>query len=253
MCGRVQPGFLGPCPKPSCLSEPPPSPGVQALRPSVHLSSVRPSSALMCLFRVCPQASCGRFQPGLVPVSVSAVQGGGDRRVSSQPGGPGCASTQPRSHGDRGRACCWAQAGAGRWVVPCGAAQGYKMGLSRGGHPAASLSRRPAGGNGSPHPGAFMGTGRQMTAGSPASGYLGCLGGPSPSPPTEKGRLARPRGAGGEPDARTAVSVSRSQHPLLGTLTAPGAALPGREAQAQTRAGQPGRGAALTTRPGRPC
>lgn len=26
--------------------------------------------------RVCPQASCGRFQPGLLPVSVSALQGG---------------------------------------------------------------------------------------------------------------------------------------------------------------------------------
>lgn len=108
--------------------------------------SICPSSTLTCALRVCPQASCGRSQPGLLSVSVSALQGRGHtsvltpqrtgRRVAQavpalreSPVSPVPPALQPQRAGvGRGwpatPCVCWRawgvglRLGTGWWVVP---------------------------------------------------------------------------------------------------------------------------------------
>lgn len=64
----VHPHVPRTAPEPRCL--PVPLPGRE---PRPHATGASPM--LTCPLRVCPQASHGTFQPGLLPVSVSALQG----------------------------------------------------------------------------------------------------------------------------------------------------------------------------------
>lgn len=185
MCvhGRTVPSSLGPCLERPCLPEPPPGPGGQA---PVHPSA----STLTCLPRVCPQASCGRFQPGLLSVSVSALQGG-DTQVSSHPADPGRRAAQAvlalrESPVSPHHQPCSPRAGVGCGgqhppAVHCwvwGVGQGW--GQDGGWSPRVERSSRkwavqrqiplrplqwwPEGRIEEPHRGAYMRTGRQMTA-----------------------------------------------------------------------------------------
>lgn len=87
---QTDPARLGPCPEPPQGPVPRPVPGVQALGPSIFHVDVT-----SC---VCPQASRGRFQPGLLCVSVSACGEGlclGWTGVLTPPAVPGRRGLRP--------------------------------------------------------------------------------------------------------------------------------------------------------------
>lgn len=170
------------------------SPLLVCMPPGPGPPSVRLSSMFMCPLRVCLQASCGRFQPGLVPVSVSVLQGT-DRTLGphgpweeggSGPASPGGNSAVRPAAADEGRGkVCWpappciaagsgGAAEAGDWVVP-GRSPEVGTGAVQRQIAPDPLQWWPWWERG-PNHGAYRDTGGQMTAGCPAHPLQGLSG-----------------------------------------------------------------------------